>query len=138
MVHLRFGCLGGFGGYWFAFGFGILEFLAGEVFHEALELIAAGMVLQFSQGFGFDLTNPFAGDLKDSSGLFEGVAVTVTQSVAELNNFPLTVGEAFEDMSDFVLEQFVSRRIERIDFRTIFEEIAEAAVFTFPDRECRG
>jgi hypothetical protein len=48
-----------------------------DTFQEAFELFRAGWMLEFSNGFGFDLPNPFAGDFKDTANFFQGIRIAV-------------------------------------------------------------
>src|SRR5216684_3310037 len=55
-----------------------------QVLDEAAQVIAARVVLQFAERLRFDLADAFAGDLEDSSGFFERVAVAVAEAVPQL------------------------------------------------------
>ncbi len=68
---------------------------------EALELSASHRMLEFSDGFGLDLSDPFSRDLEDAAHLLEGVGIAVTQPVAELDDLALAVGERLQDLSRF-------------------------------------
>jgi hypothetical protein len=51
-----------------------------------------GRVLQFADGFGFDLSHALAGDFEDAAYFFERVGVGVADAVAEFDDFSFAVG----------------------------------------------
>ena len=57
-----------------------------EGVEKALELLAPHRVLQLADGLGFDLADAFAGHFEDAAHLFQGVGVTVTQAVPQLDD----------------------------------------------------
>ena len=52
------------------------------------------------EGAGFDLPNPFAGDLKDPGDLFQRVVVAIAQPEAEFDDLPLAIGQRLEQIVD--------------------------------------
>jgi hypothetical protein len=61
-------------------------------FEETFELANAGGMAHFSERFGFDLTDPFAGDTKLPAHFLEGPAVTVHEAETLFENLPFTLG----------------------------------------------
>ena len=112
---------------------GLVSGDGGDAFEEALELFAADGVLEFSDGFGFDLSDAFACDFEDASDFFEGVGVAVTEAVAEFDDFAFAVGEGFEDGVDFVFEHFGGGVADGAVITAIFDEVAEGGVIAFAD-----
>ena len=60
---------------------------------EPDEFLASGRLLELADGLGFDLANTLSGDLEDMADLFEGVAISVAQAVAELDDLSLAIAE---------------------------------------------
>src|SRR5580704_8381380 len=90
-------------------------------------------MLQLADGLGLDLADAFAGHLEDAAHLFQGVGVTVTQAVTQLDNLALAVGERLEDHVDLVLEHLLRGRVDRAVAPLVLDEIAKVAVFTLAD-----
>jgi len=66
-----------------------------------------GRVLQLADRFGFDLPNAFAGHLEDASDFFEGVGVTVAETVAQFDDLALANTSRSLRRFDLVLEHLV-------------------------------
>ena len=57
-------------------------------------------MLEFADGFRFDLADAFAGHFEDVAHFLQGVAVAVAQAVAELDDLAFAVAEGLEDLRD--------------------------------------
>src|ERR1700722_4901387 len=101
------------------------------VLDETFEVRAAGMVLELFEGLRLDLADAFPRDLEDAARFLERVAVAVAQAVTQADDFPLSVGEALEDVFDLVLEHLLGGRIGWAVLVVVLEEVAEAAVLAF-------
>src|SRR5208282_1585670 len=100
---------------------------------EPLELPATDGMLKFSDSLGLDLADPFPGHLEDPAHLLESVGVAVTQTVAELDDFALAVGQRLEDLVDLLLEHLLGGRVDRALRGFILDEVAEVAVLALAD-----
>src|SRR5690606_26558226 len=100
---------------------------------EALELPASNRVLQFPDGLGLDLADALAGDLEDPAHLLQGVGVAVAQTVAELDDLALAVGEGLQDLVDLVLEHLLGGGVDRALDGLVLDEVAEVAVLALAD-----
>jgi hypothetical protein len=49
----------------------------GDAFEESLQLSASNRVLQFPNGFGFDLSHSFTSHFEDATDFFQRVGVTI-------------------------------------------------------------
>jgi len=65
-------------------------------------------VLELSDGFGLDLSDALAGDLRNPADLFERVGVAVADAVPQLDDLALAVGQRLEDDVDPVLEHGIA------------------------------
>jgi hypothetical protein len=74
---------------------------------ESNEFLGSAWLLKLSNCFGFDLTDTFASHFEDVSDFFEGVAVSITESVAEFDDFAFSVAERFEHRVDAISEHFL-------------------------------
>src|SRR5690348_6624539 len=100
---------------------------------EAFELSGADGVLEFADGFGFDLADALAGDLEDAADFFERVGVPVADAVAQLDDLALAVGEGLEDLLDLVLEHLLRGALDGIVGLLILDEVAEIGILGFAD-----
>ena len=64
---------------------------------EPDEFLATAWLLKLTNGFGFNLTNPLASYFEDVPDFFQGVAVAITKSVSELDNFAFTITQCLKD-----------------------------------------
>lgn len=65
----------------------------GVLVDVAVEDGGAEWVAEFLEGFGFDLTDAFAGDSQLVSDFLKGVVVSVDESVAEFQDQALAIAE---------------------------------------------
>src|SRR5262245_40999417 len=91
-------------------------------------------MLQLADRLGLDLPHPLARHLEYPPPLPERVGVPVSQSVSQLDDLALSVGEGLEDMIDLILEHLLRCRIDRAVGGVVLDEFAEVAVFALPDR----
>lgn len=68
--------------------------------HETREVDATAWLAKFFHGFGLDLSDPLAGDLKDRANLLERVGAPVGEAKPQANDFSLAVGEPLEGAAD--------------------------------------
>jgi hypothetical protein len=54
-------------------------------------------LLKLPHRFGFDLTDTLSGDLEDVANFFEGVAISIAEAIAELDDFAFSVAEGFQN-----------------------------------------
>src|SRR6056297_1108527 len=78
--------------------------------HEPLKFAAADRVLELANGLGLDLAHTLAGDLEDPPDFFERVCVPVTDSIAELDDLSLAIGQRLEHHLDASPEHIARRR----------------------------
>src|SRR5690606_37039346 len=67
---------------------------------ESDQVLDAAWLLQLAHRLGFDLSNPFARYFEDVSDFFERIAVTVTETVTQFDNFAFTIAEGLEHVVD--------------------------------------
>ena len=91
-------------------GFLFAGYIEAGLIEESDEFLAAAWLLQLTNGFGLDLTNTFAGHFKNVTDFFQRVAVTVTQSVSEFNDFPFAIAQGFQDLVDSRSRTFPATR----------------------------
>src|SRR5262249_41556870 len=101
---------------------------------EALELAAADGMLQLAYGLGLDLADPLARHLEDAAHLLQRVGVAVAETVTQLDDLPLAVGQRLQHLLDLVLEHLLRRGLHRRFGRVVLDEVAEIAVLAFADR----
>src|SRR5258708_11280067 len=92
-----------------------------EIFDEAAQVAAAGVMLQLVERLGFDLSDALARDLEDDPRFLEGIAVPVSQAKTELDDLAFAVGQGFENAVDLVFEDLVHCRFGRRAFLSIFK-----------------
>src|SRR3989304_1544754 len=100
---------------------------------EADQFRAAAGLLEFADGFGFDLADPLAGDLEDVADLLEGVAVALAQAVAEFDDLAFAIAERLENLRDLPAEHFLGGADGRALGAGIGQEVAEVAVLAVAD-----
>ena len=81
-----------------------------------------------AQGFGFDLTNAFAGDFELAAYFFQRAAVAVHQAEALFEHLPFAFGEGVQDVLDLLFEEHDRGHVGRVLSALVFDEIAEAGV----------
>ena len=57
-------------------------------------------MLELPDRLGLDLPDTFPGHLEDPADLFEGVGVSIADSIAKLEDLTLTIGQGLEDIID--------------------------------------
>jgi len=65
-----------------------------KLVEESDQFLASARLLQFTDGFRFDLPNSFAGHLEYVPHFLQRVAVTVSQSISQLDNFTFAITES--------------------------------------------
>ena len=71
---------------------------------EPLQLSTAHRMLQLANRLGFDLTHAFSSHLEDAPHFLQSVRVTVTQTIPQLDNLTLTVGQRLQNNVNLVLQ----------------------------------
>ena len=70
-------------------------------------------MLQLADGLGLYLPHALPGHVEDLADLLERVGVPVADSVSELDDLPLAVGQCLEHLFDAVLEHLGAGRADR-------------------------
>ncbi len=114
--------------------------LACRLLQEPCQLPTANRMLQFAYCLGFDLSHALTCDLEYSPHFFQGVGVTISQSVTESDDLTLAVGKRFEQVVNFLSKDSIVGYLYRVITGNIFDEFAEAAVLAFTNgsiKTCR-
>ena len=92
----------------------------------------------FAEGFGFDLADTFAGHFELAADFLQSARVAVDQAEALFEDAALAIGETFEHVFDFVLEQDDRGAVGRVFGRFVLDEVSEARVVAVADRHLEG
>src|SRR5262245_26321591 len=100
---------------------------------EALEHAAANRMLELAHRLGLDLPDAFPRDTEDLADLLEGVGVAIPETVAQLDDLALAIGQRAEHLIELLLEHLVGRRVDRTLGGAVLDEIAEEAIVRVAD-----
>ena len=95
---------------------------------EGLELFGACRVAHFAQRFCFDLTDPFACDVKPDAHLFQCFGLAIEKTKALDQHFAFAIGQRRENFVHLVFQDRVAGRFCRRIGRGIFQEVAKLAL----------
>src|SRR5215510_5756083 len=79
----------------------------------------------FAKSLCFDLADALASDLELPPDLFQGAAVSVHQPKPLLEDLAFTIGESFQHILDFFLQQNNRSHVAGVLGASILNEIAE-------------
>jgi hypothetical protein len=96
-----------------------------SVSQVAGEFATATGVTQARQGLGLDLANPLTRYPHFASHLFQCVALTVHQAIAQLQDSSFARWQIEQDLLQILAEQIMSHRIGRCRRLTVFHEIGQ-------------
>ncbi len=74
-----------------------IRHLADSSVYEAREFFASSRCLKLANCLRFDLADALSRYLENMTNLFERVAIAITETVSEFNDFSLTIRKALED-----------------------------------------
>lgn len=95
---------------------------------EAGKGLASLWMLQLLDCLAFDLSNAFAGDLENLPYFFEGVRITVSQPVSELEDLSFAIVEGLHRFLDLLFERLLVGFVQGIIVAVVFEKLAEEAI----------
>jgi hypothetical protein len=82
-------------------------------------------VLQFAQGFGFDLPDPLPGDFKLLPDFLQRMLIAIAQPEAHLQDTSFPVGEGFQGCVNMFSEALMDDRFWRGRQDLVFNEITQ-------------
>src|SRR6266404_9117707 len=92
---------------------------------ETFQLPNPGWMPHFAQGLCVDLADPLPSNLELSAYFFQRSAVAVDEAESLLEDLPFSVGERFQDILDFFLEQNDRSHVARVFGAPVLDEIAK-------------
>src|SRR5581483_4188261 len=81
-----------------------------------------------------DLADALAGNPKLAPNLFEGAILAIAETVAQLNDPPLALGQLLQHNIDLLAQDMLGRAIERRRADLIFDEIPQHRIAVGTDR----
>ena len=64
-------------------------------------------MLQLFESLAFDLANALSRDLEDSAGFLQRIAIAISQSVTQFDDFTFAVGQALKDVIDLITQHLL-------------------------------
>src|SRR5690606_10064365 len=92
---------------------------------KASQLARAGRVFELTQGFGFDLTDTFAGDRELLSDFFQRVIRVHADTETHAQNAFFAGGEGGHDAVDRLAQVLVDCSIQRLDRGFVLDKVAQ-------------
>ena len=86
---------------------------------ESNEFLRSAGLLKLSDRLGFDLTDTLTGHFEDVANFFKCVAISIAESLTELDDFAFAVAEGFQDRVNAISKHFLSSTDGRAFGRTI-------------------
>ena len=109
--------------------------LSGEIIAQ---VPAAGRMAQLAQGFGFDLADALARNVKVLSHLFQRMVLPVDQAKAQLQDFTLPVGEHCQGIFHRFAQHLTRRGVHGLQGIFVLDEIPQLAVLFVANRAFEG
>src|SRR5690242_10597567 len=91
----------------------------------------------FAQGLRFDLANTLASDLELAAYFLKGPAISVDKSKSLFKHLPFAIGERFQHVFDFFLQQNDGSHVAGILRAPVLDEIAKVGLFALTDRRLK-
>src|SRR3984893_5331722 len=110
----------------------------GPPFQERSQLATARRVAQLPQRLGLDLPDTLAGDREGLSDFFQCVLAAVADPKTHLDDALFARRQGLQDRLGLLLQVQVDHRVGGRDHLAILDEIAQIAVFVFPNLRVEG
>src|SRR5262249_37835907 len=105
---------------------------------ESLQHAAADRMLKLPNSLCFDLPDPLASHPEDLSNLFQRVGVAIYQSIPELDDLSLAVGQGVQHLLQLFLEHLMGSRVDRGFGGAVLDEIAKEAIIRIANGPVEG